>query len=230
MSANTDMIIKVAKGLSHLKDEVVFVGGAVAELYADDPAASEIRPTKDVDCVVEISTRNDYYLLEETLRKLGFVNDQSKSAPICRWIFEDIIVDIMPTDDKILGFSNKWYEAGIANKETKLLNGNFEINVFPIEYYLASKYEAMIGRGGNDLRTSHDFEDIIYLMDNSTILLDAIANTTNHELLKYLAAQCRGLMNNKNIKENITSALPYDMEERTSIIEKIIEKISKLTD
>lgn len=32
------MLQTVAKGLAELNNEMVFVGGAVAELYADDPA------------------------------------------------------------------------------------------------------------------------------------------------------------------------------------------------
>lgn len=46
---NIWMLQTVSKGLGELKDEMVFVGGAVAELYADNPAASEIRTTFDVD-------------------------------------------------------------------------------------------------------------------------------------------------------------------------------------
>ncbi len=226
MSANTEMIIKVVEGLAHLKDEVVFVGGAIAELYVDDPAASDIRPTKDIDCVIEISSRTDYYALEDELRKLGFVNDQSKSAPICRWLYDNLIVDIMPTDEKILGFSNQWYDSGIANREIKSLDDRVQIYIFPVEYYLASKFEAMNSRGGKDLRTSHDFEDIIYLMDNITTLTDAVANTSDNNLQKYLASQCQNLLDNKNIKECIVSALPYGMEGRLTITEAIIEKIS----
>ena len=56
-STNILMLQTVANGLEELKDEIVFVGGAVAELYADNPAASDIRPTKDVDCIIELSSR-----------------------------------------------------------------------------------------------------------------------------------------------------------------------------
>jgi len=55
-SDNTEMLQTVANGLGDLIDEVVFVGGAVAELYADDPASSDIRPTQDVDCTIELSS------------------------------------------------------------------------------------------------------------------------------------------------------------------------------
>lgn len=44
----------VSKGLGDLLDEVVFVGGAVAGLYATSTGAGDIRVTLDVDCVIEI--------------------------------------------------------------------------------------------------------------------------------------------------------------------------------
>jgi len=73
-STNIRMLQTVANGLGELRDEMVFVGGAVAELYADNPAASEIRPTIDVDCVIEISLRLQFARLEENLRAKGFKN------------------------------------------------------------------------------------------------------------------------------------------------------------
>jgi len=110
------MLQTVANGLKELKEEVVFVGGAVAELYASDPAASDIRPTQDVDCVIELSSRLEHKRLEENLRRKEFENDTSPGAPICRWIYNDIKVDVMPTDCDILGFSNRWYTDVLKTK------------------------------------------------------------------------------------------------------------------
>lgn len=120
-STNIEMLQIVANGLGVLKDEMVFIGGSVAELYARNPATSDIRPTLDIDCVIELHSRTAHAQLEEDLRMIGFANDTSKDAPICRWIYQDIMVDVMPTDSDVLGFSNKWYEEGIANKITKTL-------------------------------------------------------------------------------------------------------------
>ena len=53
------MIEEVASGLDDLNENVAFVGGAVAGLYADDPASEDARPTMDVDCVLQLSTIND---------------------------------------------------------------------------------------------------------------------------------------------------------------------------
>lgn len=228
MSANTEMLIKVVRGLKQLAEEMVFIGGAVAELYADDPAATEIRPTQDVDCVVEISTRTAYYHLEEKLRQLGFSNDRSTASIICRWIYDDIIVDIMPTNESILGFSNRWYEAGIANKISQPLTNNLSIFTFTVPYYLASKFEAMNSRAGTDLRTSHDFEDLIYVMDNSINLYERIQATEDKQVIQYLAEECNKLLNNTNIVECIVSALPYGMDERVEVIEDFLHSVSRL--
>jgi len=222
------MLQTVANGLEELKDEMVFVGGAVAELYADNPAASEIRPTIDVDCVVEISSRLQFAKMEEKLRAKGFKNDTSEGAPICRWIYNDIKVDVMPSDSKVLGFSNRWYQEGIEIKRQKTLPDGTVVFVFPAEYYLATKFEAHNARGGNDLRQSHDFEDIIYILDNCSDILDNIS-TANSSVKEYLKRECQKLLENPNITEGIETALPYGSgEESSDILGMLICEIAEI--
>lgn len=95
-SVNIDMLQTVANGLDELKDKMVFVGGAITELYADDPPASDVRPTLDVDCVIILSSRLEHSKLEENLRAKRFTHDTSQGATICRWIYHEIKVDVMP--------------------------------------------------------------------------------------------------------------------------------------
>ncbi|MBN2610926.1 MAG: nucleotidyl transferase AbiEii/AbiGii toxin family protein [Bacteroidales bacterium] len=228
MPTNIEMLQIVANGLEELKDRFVFVGGAVAELYADDPAASDIRATKDIDCVVELSSKMAYANLEEKLRSKGFAHDTSQNAPICRWIYEGIKVDVMPTDEDILGFNNKWYSAGVENKTSKTLPDGTEIFVFPVEYYLASKFEAHKDRGGSDLRQSHDFEDIIYIFDNCVEILTVIKNA-DEEVKKYIKSECLILLDDDNLSEGITCALSLSSDsDRTEIIEELIWNIAHI--
>lgn len=227
-STNINMLQTVANGLGDLKNDMVFVGGAVAELYASNPAASDIRPTLDVDCVIGLSTRLAFYRLEENLRAKGFANDTSEGAPICRWIYKDIKVDVMPTDENILGFSNKWYVEGIENEIKKILPDGTEIFVFPPEYYVATKLEAHKSRGGNDLRQSHDFEDIIYILDNCPDLLNDIA-IANASVKAYLQIEFKSLLQNKGLLEGIESALPYGSGvEGTEMIYELIRNIAEI--
>ena len=57
------MIQIVAKALQNLKEDVVFIGGATLPLYFTKEPSFEARPTDDVDCVIELATRGEYYQL-----------------------------------------------------------------------------------------------------------------------------------------------------------------------
>lgn len=227
--SNITMLQLVAKGLEHLRDEVVFVGGCVAELYAKEPQLSDIRATQDVDCIIEIRSYKKLGDLEEELRKLKFSHDTSEGAPVCRWIYSGIKVDIMPTHPDVMGFSNRWYPDGIKNKiEAKLSDGN-TIYILSPEYYLATKFEAHRDRGGDDLRTSHDFEDIIYVLDNNDSIANMIKGCPNIELRQYLMEQCALLLNNNNIIESIDCMLPINsQEERVHHLYDIIKTITSV--
>jgi hypothetical protein len=61
--------------------------------------------TYDVDVITEIASYADYVVFSERLRELGFEEDRREGAPLCRWQHGDLILDVMPLDAKILGFS-----------------------------------------------------------------------------------------------------------------------------
>lgn len=222
---NITMLQKVAKGLGDLNESVVYVGGSVTELYVTDPAATEVRPTMDIDCVAELASYKSFNDLEDILRKKKFRNDTTHGAPLCRWLYDGVTVDIMPNDEKIMGFTNKWYKSGMQHKIEKVLPDGQTIFVFPTEYYIATKLEAVIGRGGSDLRTSHDFEDIIYILNNLPEFIEIFKKIDNKELKNYLREKFMLFTDNHYMMEVIECALPYGEEERAEIIYEIMKKI-----
>ncbi|MGK7936700.1 MAG: hypothetical protein AB4206_13020 [Xenococcaceae cyanobacterium] len=66
-----DSLEKVAAILAKVPEKFVFTGGATIVLYVDEIIRDELRSTKDVDCVVEIFSRAEYYQLSEKLREVG---------------------------------------------------------------------------------------------------------------------------------------------------------------
>jgi predicted nucleotidyltransferase len=137
----------VGHALGPLRERVVFVGGAVVNLYSTTPAGTpEPRVTEDVDCIVEVAPRTAFYQLEDELRTLGFVNDVA-SGVICRWTYQGLTVDIMPTDSTILGFGNPWYAAGFAQAIPYTLPDNSTIRVLSPVYFLCTKLVALRDRG-----------------------------------------------------------------------------------
>ncbi|RYE14784.1 MAG: hypothetical protein EOP45_19180, partial [Sphingobacteriaceae bacterium] len=117
----------VYNALEELSDDVVFVGGATVSLYADR-LGEEVRPTDDVDILIELVNYKGYAAVEEKLRQKGFVNDW-ESGVICRYKVQGIVVDVMPTSDEILGFTNKWYTAGFSNAINYALNEEYVIKI-----------------------------------------------------------------------------------------------------
>lgn len=225
--SNFKRLQKVASGLGDLNESVVYVGGAVAELYVSDPAATDIRPTMDVDCVVELASYRGFNELCDLLRKKGFQNDQTSGAPICRWIYQGETVDIMPDDEGILGFSNRWYHPAIAKKESRTLPDSTVIHVFPVTYYVATKFEALAGRGGNDLRTSHDFEDIIYILNSCPDFIECYQNVKDEALKEYLKGKMFMLISRSNIMEELECVLPIGEDDRADYIFELIEEIAQ---
>ena len=112
---NIHLLEAAAKLLQPLLDDLVFVGGCVTGLLITDPAAFGIRPTKDVDAITEVGSYAAYAKLSDRLRQLGLTEDHTEGAPICRWRHGDLIIDVMPTDERILGFSNRWYAPAIES-------------------------------------------------------------------------------------------------------------------
>ena len=103
MNQQISMLETVARVLSTVPTTIVFTGGATISLYLDEAAAPDIRPTDDVDCVVEIISRAEYYRLSDLLRILGLQESTESGAPLCRWHYEEISIDLMPCDESVLG-------------------------------------------------------------------------------------------------------------------------------
>ncbi|MBD1431573.1 hypothetical protein H8B06_01945 [Sphingobacterium sp. DN00404] len=205
----------VYNALEELAKDVVFVGGATVSLYTDR-VAEEVRPTDDIDILVELVSYQGYADIEEKLRKKGFINDW-ESGVICRYKVQGIIVDVMPTSDQILGFSNKWYTPGFSNAIDYALDEKHIIKIFAPPYFLATKLEAFNNRGHGDGRTSTDFEDIVYFLNNRSTIWEELQNTETH-LKAYIVDSFQDLLNNKYIDEWISVHLEYSEQERQDFI------------
>src|SRR5690348_3664995 len=108
--------------LGPLVDDVVFVGGATIHLWLTDAAAPPVRATDDVDVICDVSSYVQYQALAERLREREL--DEAIDEPvICRWRHRGsgLAIDVMPTAEDVLGFSNPWYEFGIATAVERTL-------------------------------------------------------------------------------------------------------------
>jgi hypothetical protein len=218
-----EAVVRVARGLQELREKMVFVGGAVIGFYADDLAADELRPTRDIDLTVELSGLSNWVRLQERLAELGFVPDVSEQV-ICRYLFEQITVDIMPADDSPFGSSNPWYRPAFPYTFHRLIAPDLPIRLFPVEYVLATKFAAFDGRG-TDPRTSHDFEDIVFIVNNRIHLADEILSS-NADVRLFLESRFRSIWNHPHRDEILACHLsPLEADLRLPLI---LDKIKRI--
>ncbi len=213
----------VAKALGEINEQVVFVGGAVVSVYADDPAADEVRPTDDIDFTIELAGYGDWVQLNSKLLQLGFMPN-TESNKICNFLFEGIEIDVMLSEDSSIGVSNSWYKPGFESVNELMINGQ-KIRVLSVSYYLAIKFEAFNNRGG-DYRTSHDFEDIIYVIDNCLNIENEISQSD--ELVRsFIVNELKKVLSNPNYREIIQSQMhPNIISGRFPIVLNKILKIA----
>jgi len=174
-TANLGAIKKVAYALGGLNERVVYVGGAVMSLYVDDPAAADVRPTKDVDITLNIASLHELEALRIDLTKKGFIQT-SEEGVMCRFRFDDVLVDVMGTKEVGWAPANEWFAPGFAHA-AKVSLERTTIRILPLSFFLASKFSAFHSRSGKDVRTSQDLEDITYLLDNITTLVEIVLNS-----------------------------------------------------
>ena len=203
---NIVRIKAVHNNLADLKDKVVFVGGATISLYADRQTL-EVRPTDDVDVIIELINYNERAKLEEKLRSIGFQHDM-ESTVVCRFKIQGIIVDIMPTTPDSIGFSNQWYPEGFKNAIDYKIDANNIIKILSSPYFIATKLVAIKSRGGGDGRTSQDFEDIVYVLENRQTIWEEL-NSTTGEIRNYLINEFEQLKDNVNLFEWIDCHVEY---------------------
>lgn len=220
---NRQVIRKIAFALGEMNEQVVFVGGATIGLYINDPAADDVRPTKDVDISLAIASLGDLESIREELIRKGFKQSPEDDV-ICRFRYEDIKVDVMST--KAVGWApaNPWFSPGFAQREILDINDQ-KIQILPLPYFLASKFSAYNNRGAKDPRTSHDFEDIIYVLDNRTDIVEQLAEVPD-DVRPYLEEQFQRILDDRVIHEAILGNLFYETREER--YQRIIECIKQI--
>ena len=196
-------------------------------LLLTDPAAAPVRPTLDVDAIVAIASYAEFTLLENRMRELGFRESRAEGAPICRWLHGDLILDLMPTDAAILGFSNRWYGPALE-KAQRTRMGEYEIRVITAPYFLATKLEAFHGRGKNDFRMSHDLEDIVTVIDGRPELVDEV-RLAAADLQNFLREEFRALLSNRDFREALPGHLLPDAasQQRLGLVVKRMQELAQ---
>lgn len=218
--ATIEMLEMAAHALGELREEVVLVGGAIVALLVTDPAAPEVSSTKDLDIVVSITSLAGYEGLRRRLRELGFVEDTREGAPICRFVERErgLVVDVMPTDPRILGFANRWFPLAHATADSHPLPSGRRLWIASAPCFLATKLEAFDSRGEGDWTGSKDVEDLLAVIHGREAVVREV-EASSEAVRIYLAQRAGLLLASVDFLRSIEGHLPG--EDAGVVIERL---------
>lgn len=209
----------IAEALGELREQVVFVGGAVAGLLVTDPLADTVRATRDVDAVVNAS-RATFHRIEKQVAQRGFARDAGSDV-ICRWVHKDsgLVFDLMPVQPDVLGFTNRWYPYAVESAVPVDLGEGLTIRLVSAVAFVATKLEAFAGRGGGDFLASHDLEDVLNIVDGREELVEEMA-AAPAELRQAVASAFAALLANRDFV-NALPGLVADPERAGLVMDRL---------
>ncbi|MGB8437119.1 MAG: hypothetical protein WCE38_22965 [Burkholderiales bacterium] len=227
---NIELLTRVVQALGELRSRMTFVGGCATVLLVTDPAASPVRATQDVDAVVAVVSLTEYHQLGAALRARGFSQSVEEGEPPYRWTLAGLKLDLMPSEEAVLGFTNRWYTAVLGYAFTVTVGAGLEIRVADAPSFLATKLEAFLDRGKGDYLSSHDLEDVLSVVDGRPELVGEL-RAADPDVRAFVGATFASLL----ADEEFLNALPGLVLEgspamRTPIVLKHLRQLAELAD
>lgn len=216
---NIALLTAMARAMGPLCDQVVFVGGCATGLLIDNPKLMDVRPTEDVDAIVEVASLAGYHQLAEQLVQRGFRQTMEHNTPPFRWFWNRMQLDLVPLDEKVLGFANPWYRAGYEASVSIALEDGLNLKHLSAPYFLATKFEAFKDRGGNDVFLSHDLEDIMTVVEGRLNLVAEVEAAVDL-VRQHIARSVVGLLGLPAFA-NALPGLLSDPEQEISILARL---------
>ena len=105
----------------------------------------------------------------------GFKQTMADNTPPFRWYWNRLQLDLVPLDEKVLGFANPWYRAGYEAALRVAVADDLQLRHLSAPYFLATKFEAFKDRGQNDVYLSHDLEDVLTVIEGRASTVPEVA-------------------------------------------------------
>lgn len=219
---NRVLVERLCVHIEPLLDQIVLVGGCAVGFLITDETQLLIRATDDVDLATEITTLPDYYKFTDQLKALGFSED-TETGMTCRWRKAELCLDIMPLDEKVLGFSNTWYSQVFKTARSIQLPNGSVLKHIDAPTFIATKTESFLHRGADDF-AHRDIEDIITVINGREELHIEIAKS-DHDLRDFLNDQLGAFLE----ISAFTDLIPGHLRPNESRAEIVFERLRKIT-
>ncbi len=219
-------VARVARALSELSADVVFIGGSIAPLLQSDPVLPRVRPTRDVDAIVASTSYASQHTREARMRMLGFTTDTSGHAH--RWRAPDgTPFDLVPAGEHLGGTGSEWDQAAIDTAVFSEVEPGLRIRHASAPGFLGLKWAAFEDRGASDPFNSEDLEDILALIVSRNHIV-AEFNGAPRPLQDYVRRNFRRLLDNPDRDDLVAAYLAHTQafEHVAQLLRTRLEKMS----
>ena len=222
---NIELLTSIANAMGALREQVVFVGGCATGLLITQPLVADARASEDVDAIVEVASLVGYHALAAQLMEQGFKQTMADNTPPFRWYWNGMQLDLVPLDEKVLGFANRWYKPGFEAAITAALPSGLQLRHLSAPYFMATKLEAFKDRGNDDVYLSHDLEDVITVVDGREELISELTSAPP-DVRDFVAHTLGGILRHTDF----TNVLPgiVSQSTRTGLVLQRFTSISEL--
>jgi predicted nucleotidyltransferase len=211
---NLTLLVAIAQAMGSLGEQVVFVGGCATGLLVDDAGLMDVRPTEDVDAIVEVASLAGYHRLADQLMQRGFKQTMADNTPPFRWYWNRMQLDLVPLDEKVLGFANPWYRVGFEAAMVAEVAQGLKLRHLSAPYFLATKFEAFKDRGQNDVYLSHDLEDIMTVIEGRSTVV-AEVSTVSADVRSLVGQSVAALLDMPDFHNALPGLLSHPEREQT---------------
>jgi predicted nucleotidyltransferase len=222
---NLELLSGMAHAMGPLCEQVVFVGGCATGLLISQPLVADARATEDVDAIVEVASLVGYHALADQLMARGFKQTMADNTPPFRWFWQSMQLDLVPLDEKVLGFANRWYRPGFEAAQLATLPTGLQLRHLSAPYFVATKLEAFKDRGNNDVYLSHDLEDIITVVDGRDELKAELAAAPS-EVRHFIAEHFQAVLNHTDFSNVLPGIVSQST--RAGLVLQRFAEISRL--
>ena len=121
--------------------------------------------------------------------------------------------------------SNQWFNKGFDQAMTFKLE-DVEIKLLPLPYFLATKFDAFFDRGIEDVYASKDLEDLVYLFNHTSSIVEQIT-VAPEDVRLYLCNAVHSLITDATTMGAIPGHLFYEnMEEKYQAIKQKFKELA----
>jgi hypothetical protein len=223
---NLSCLQQVAEKMGPLREKVVFLGGTVLPLLTTRPTGLCIRKSKDVDLLADFETKDEIYAFEDALWERGF--KKRSTGAVCRWILEEIRIDVLPADPEVVGFNNQWCREAMSAFLRVDLGRGLGVKITAAPWFLAAKFNAFYRRGEGDYNGSYDIYDMLVLIAGRPGMDQEILASAGPALRGFLARELEKVWQNTNGLRNFSLNIGVESSNQVKLFDLISDRMKRI--